>query len=534
MNFLRESSAAVDEAFLSDDAAQACGVEVVVKRTVPPDMDQRVVAAERAAQPSPVSGDAQSASTVDPSRRRATMVFVRGAVVSLSVALAAGLLGVLYYIPSVARFMQGVGINLTSLRPIHTTFAAAFIFLAGIAVVHRYIEDIAGPMTKAEKLRTKAQVILWALAGLGIVLSLLARVFSGREYMGFHPIFSIPIAIGWVLFAWNAFGHFRKGFFSRPVFVTMWTVSLFFFFYTFAEQHAWLLGRVFSDPLLDMRLQWKATGTLVGSFNLLVYGSLYYIGVKRTGDDSLVHSNLAYALFGIGLLNSFTNFGHHTYHLPQNHVVKWISFVISMLEIIILARVVWDIAGSMRHQESQTTPNTERNTLDSTGLFMEAARWWTAWILLTALVISVPPLNAIIHGTTAVMGHAMGAEIGIDSMILFAALTWVVRDQAVQRGIVLRQLDGTRFKRTIVGLNVSVGVMVGWLTLTGVVTGVSRYQGRGLPDWLNVASHPVLVVCGIAAAYFLGRVLIVLATSAFGRAWAQSDEKPDTHQIVQQ
>ncbi len=287
-------------------------------------------------------------SDVDPSRRYATITFSRGAVVALAIGMLSGVLAVLYYIPGLAPIMRSMGVQFTSLRPIHTTFVGAFIFLGGVAVVHRYFEDVAGPMRRAERLRLRLQVILWAIAGTGILVTLIFGIFSGREYLGYHPLLSIPILLGWMLFAWNFVGHMGRGVFSRPIQVTMWTVGVFFFMYTFIEQHGWLLPRVFSDPLVDLRVQWKATGTLVGSMNLFVYGSLYYLGGKLSGDERYAHSNLAYALFAVGLLNSFTNFGHHTYHLPQNDAVKWISFIISMTEIILLARVVSDIAGMVK------------------------------------------------------------------------------------------------------------------------------------------------------------------------------------------
>ncbi len=40
------------------------------------------------------------------------------------------------------------------------------------------------------------------------------------------------------------------------------------------------------------------------TFNLFVYGSLYYIGERVSGDDRYAHSKLAYALFAVGLVNN--------------------------------------------------------------------------------------------------------------------------------------------------------------------------------------------------------------------------------------
>ena len=73
-----------------------------------------------------------SLDTTCPSRRYATLTFMRGSVVALSIALLSGLLAALYYIPPVATLMMKIGLDFTALRPLHTTFAAVFIFLGGL------------------------------------------------------------------------------------------------------------------------------------------------------------------------------------------------------------------------------------------------------------------------------------------------------------------------------------------------------------------------------------------------------------------
>ena len=447
---------------------------------------------------------------VDPLRQYATLIFMRGAILSITITLLAGLLGALYYIPTVAPVMQRLGIQFTALRPIHTTFAMAFIFLAGVAVVHRFFEDEAGPMEGSERMRLRIQIIAWSIAGVGVLGSYIAGVFSGREYMGYHPIFSIPIMIGWVMFVWNFYQHLGKGLLSRPVHVTMWAVGTLFVVYTFAEQHAWLLPGLFSDPIVDMRIQWKATGTLVGSFNLFVYGTIYYVGTKLSGNASYAHSRLAYALFGVGLLNSFTNFAHHTYHLPQNELVKWISFVVSMVEIILLARVVWDIAGMIKAKRPSPPCGIQ--------LFMASAKWWTGFILVTAILISIPPINSLIHGTRLVMGHAMGAEIGIDAMALFAATTWILIEIMQRRGENPEPLSSRAYRRWIIGLNIGVAGLVGWLTISGIGTAIYRYDGLASPDWIVVGGPYVFVMFGVIAAYFLSRLLFAWMRVLFKRS----------------
>jgi nitric oxide reductase subunit B len=450
----------------------------------------------------------------DPSRKLATLTFIRGALVAVAVTLLGGLLGALYSVPSFAPAFQSLGLDLRQLRPIHTTFAGAWIFLGGVAVVHRYLQDHGGPITNGDRVRLWIQVLSWAAAGTGILVTLLLGVGSGREYIGFHPIFSALILLGWICYAWNFFRVVGPGFWSRPVYVTMWGVGMLFFMYTFIELHAYLLSGIFADPVQDLRVQWKATGTLVGSFNLFVYGSVIYIGERISGDPRYGHSKMAYALFGVGLLNSFTNFAHHTYHLPQSELVRWISFVVSMTEIIVLTRVVWDLWRLVSTVE-------DRPFCAARGSFT-AAKWWTAVILISAILISIPPLNSVIHGTYVVTGHAMGATIGIDTMILLGALIWIIGEHlcAIRGDGADGPLHCDAMKWSVIGLNVSVGALVLWLHVAGVATGVTRMgfapgETYVPPSWLGATSGPLFAATGALAVVFFGRILDTLFPLAF-------------------
>jgi nitric oxide reductase subunit B len=426
-------------------------------------------------------------------------MFAKGGLISLVIVLLAGVLGVLHYFPIGSRQLSNAGFNFTAIRPIHTTFASTWIFLASVAIIYRYLQEVNQPVTNSERWRLRLIVVVWGLTGLGIIASLFAGITSGREYMGFHPVFSISIMFGWILFGWSFFRLSWRGFFEKPVYVTMWGSGIILFLYTFTEQHAWLLPQVFADPIVDMRVQWKATGMLVGSFNLLVYGCLYYLASKLVGDDRYAHSKLAYALFGITLLNSFTNYGHHTYHLPQDHLVKWISYVVSMSEIVILAKVIWDIAKTVLEKKKAST---------ATQFFLSASKWWTMGILVTAILISIPPLNSIIHGTYVVTGHAMGAEIGIDSMILFACLAWILS----------QNLTNTKLlKQAAIGFNISTAALVVWLTVAGTVTGISRYKMLPAPEWITANNPIVFAITGISAAAFLALITFLLSRAAWSR-----------------
>lgn len=466
----------------------------------------------------PIGGVWLSFGSGDPVRQFATILFIRGGLIAIGVTLVGGMLGALYSIPSLAPAFQSLGLDLRQLRPIHTTFASAWIFLGGVAVVHRWLQDYGGTATRGDRIRMRVQVLCWAVAGAGILATLIVGVGSGREYLGFHPVFSALILVGWLCYAWNFFRVAGPNFFERPLYLTMWGVGMLFFIVTFVEQHLYLLPGIFANPLQDLQVQWKATGTLVGAFNLFVYGSIIYIGERISGDPEYGHSKVAYALFGVGLLNSFTNFAHHTYHLPQDHLVKWISFVVSMMEISILCRASYDLWKLVRTTE-------DRAFCAARGSFA-ASKYWSVFILLSAVLISVPPLNAIIHGTYAVTGHAMGATIGIDSMVLIGAIIWILGEHLAARegedaaGV----LHTAAMRQIVVGLNIGVAALVGWLHVSGTITGVSRAgfapgEVYVPPAWLPMWNGILFAATGFVALVFFVALLWKLMPVAFRYWW---------------
>jgi nitric oxide reductase subunit B len=459
----------------------------------------------------------------DPVRQFATITFIRGGLIAIAITLAGGILGAFYSVPTLAPWFQSFGLDLRQLRPIHTAFASAWIFLGGVAVVHRWLQDHGGVASQGDRWRLRIQVLSWAIAGAGILVTLAMGVTSGREYVGFHPIFSAFILVGWLCYTWNFFRVAGPGFFHRPIYLTMWGVGMLFFIVTFTEQHLYLLPAVFGDPVQDLQVQWKATGTLVGSFNLFVYGAIIYISERISGDPTYGHSRVAYALFGVGLLNSFTNFAHHTYHLPQDHVVKWISFVVSMTEIAILTRATFDLWKLVRVRRDD-------EFCAARGSFA-ASKHWTVFILFSSVLISIPPLNAIIHGTYVVTGHAMGATIGIDTMVLLGAVIWILGEHLRAReGEAASKVLHTRGARAVVvGLNLSVLTLVVWLHASGTITGITRAafapgEVYVPPAWLTAWNGILFASTGFLALVFFALLLGRLFPVSF-RYWWVSERR---------
>ena len=348
---------------------------------------------------------------------------IRLALVCVVIAVIGGMLAAVHYVLGMSQSFNELGLTLPRLRPLHTTFASVWIYGGGIAVVYHYLSRQAGGLSRGDITRFWFHTACWVGAGLGIFVTVSLGVFSGREYLGFHPLFSILLLAGWLAFAWTFLRRLRHGFFAQPIYVWFWTIGILFFVYTFVEGHAWLLPSVAENPVRDLQIQWKSCGTLVGSFNFLVYGTLIYVSERLSGDRSYAQSKVAFWLFGVGCLNSFTNYVHHTYHVPQTELAKWIAFVVSMLEGILLMRVVWDVRRMIA----------ARGTADANAhpalRFFTATKWWTAAMVGSASRLSVPKLNTLVHGTTAVTGCGLSpAERSITVSDLSTSLSsWLRR-----------------------------------------------------------------------------------------------------------
>jgi nitric oxide reductase subunit B len=453
-------------------------------RTVTPVAD--AVVSAPASAPAP-----QSPTGID----RTVVTQLRMAVTCILLAVAGGFLAALHYVPGISTWLNARGAALTQLRPIHTAFASLWIFGAALAVVYHWLSTQHGGLDRGDRLRFRFHTACWIVAGAGAFVTLGLGITSGREYLDFHPAFSALFLLGWFAYAWTFLRRLRHSFWAQPIYVWFWTVGTLYFIYTFVEGHAWLLPQVFDNPVRDLQLQWKSCGTLVGSFNFLMYGALTYVAERLSGNKAYAQSPTAFWLFGVGCLNSFTNYAHHTYHLPQTASVKWVAFLVSMAELVILLKVIADITRALR---AQPAPFCGR------GSWLTHAKWWTGAMLLYSIIISVPNLNSIVHGTHVIVGHAMGTTIGIDTLVLLGTAWWLVGEAG--GAAVRNQIDCGLQRHCVRWISGLLAVLVAWLIAAGTAHGLYRYQGLPTPEWV-AASRWLLPLCGGA----MGAWLVVVA-----------------------
>ncbi|HMN33482.1 MAG: cbb3-type cytochrome c oxidase subunit I [Chitinophagaceae bacterium] len=340
----------------------------------------------------------------------------------LMIGLTFGFIGSVQYL--VPDFLKE-WISFDKVRPLHVSSVVFWILVTAMGSVITFLQEHIGGSIKYPPL-LKAQFWVFAITFLLIIISYFLGIFGGREYWEFHPYFAFPIAFGWLLFIINVFSSI-KNFRNQPVYVWMWLTGLVFFLFTYIESNLWQILWFRKEIIHDMTIQWKSYGSLVGSWNMLIYGSSIYLMDKISGNQKYSYSSIAFALYFLGLLNGMFNWGHHIYTLPTHHFVKHIAYIISMTELILIARIIY------LWKDSLTTAKMHKHLRSYQ--FIIAADVWVFITLILAILMSIPALNVYMHGTHVVVAHTMGATIGINTMLLFAYIFDVIKDSTINEKI---------------------------------------------------------------------------------------------------
>lgn len=157
----------------------------------------------------------------------------------------------------------------------------------------------------------------------------------------------------------------------------------------------------------SLTVEWHALDTVFAGFNTALYG-LGILLVSEPGSGRPPRSPWLYCLSVFALLSTF---GHHHYMSGQPGALKQIAFVASMLGIL----------SFVRHVRSVSRRN-HRTTDDPSAPLFRTASAWMIFAVGTGVLIAIPRVNLVLHGTHAIVGHAMGAVIGVDVMIILAGL----------------------------------------------------------------------------------------------------------------
>ena len=334
-------------------------------------------------------------------------IFLLSALLMLVLGLCFGLLAATIYIyPDFLK--QQIGF--ISLRPLHVSSAMFWIILGATGCIYN------GMKIYITHVKTKIigiiQWILWLVAIAGIITSYFIKDFGGREYWEFNAVWALPIAMAWILFLIN-FSSLVYKIKNWPVYIWMWLTGILFFLFTFTENYLWVFSYFREHFITDMTIQWKVNGSLVGSWNQILYGTAIFLMDKISNTKNSGRSKFAFFMYFLGLFNLMFNWGHHIYTLPTEKYIRYIGYIVSMTEWAFFIKIVYDWKSSINTIQKHYHYFPYR--------FIMAADIWVFINMGQAILMSIPAINIYTHGTHVTVAHAMGTTIGINSMILLAA-----------------------------------------------------------------------------------------------------------------
>ncbi|MBL7931163.1 MAG: cbb3-type cytochrome c oxidase subunit I [Bacteroidia bacterium] len=333
--------------------------------------------------------------------------FLLVALILLVTGLVFGLMAALNYILP-GNLKDSLGF--ISLRPLHVSSVQFWILLGASGSVFCSLELLS--KKKSNQTISLLQLLLWLIAIFGILRSYFIKDFGGREYWEFNPIWALPLAAAWLLFLVNFFMTV-KPLKNWPVYVWMWMTGIVFFLFTFTENYLWIFPYFREHFVKDMTIQWKVNGSLVGSWNQIIYGTSFFLMTRISGSDEVTRSKLAFGMYFLGLFNLMFNWGHHIYTLPTAPYVRYFGYGVSMTEWFIFLRLIYTWRQSLTDIQKHYHYFPYR--------FLMAADLWVFLNIGQALLMSIPAINIYTHGTHVTVAHAMGTTIGINTMILMAA-----------------------------------------------------------------------------------------------------------------
>jgi nitric oxide reductase subunit B len=413
-------------------------------------------------------------------------------------------------------------------RPLHVSLVVAWIFLAAIAGIYFYLHKISQLQLYSLKL---ANLHFWLFLSTGILIigSYLAGKFGGREYWEFPPVLAIPIIASWIIFGINFFKTVFQIKINWPVYKWMWATGIIFFLLTYIEANLWVLPYFHTNVIREITIQWKSYGALVGSWNMLVYGTAIFVMGQISGNQKAAHSKIAFFMYFLGLTNLLFGWAHHIYPVPAASWIRHLAYAISMTELLILAWIIYNWKKSLSESKKHL------HNLSYSFLF--ASDIWIYINLSLALLISIPAINIFTHGTHITVAHAMGSTIGINTMILFSSVFLMINTQWPQKLKSKEKYIKTGFYIS----NISLLVFFIALTAAGAIKGFYSLQHELSFQEIMGKANPLLLVFAIAGlGLMLGVFMIVIPAiipvykSFFTLEKLENQTKPTLHADVPQ
>lgn len=364
-------------------------------------------------------------------------IAVRTVIVSLVCTLATG---VLVAIKSVQPALAVHRAPMQVLQPLHT-LSALVLLLAGmaagiLAAVHR-----AGSRPNAAAAHAPIALLLFlALASISIVLG----HGSGLEYVSWPlGLTALPLLalVGMAWSVWRALpslaGLSAEGAWLLLMGAVLTPLGL-------TERS---IGATAANHTRALMVEWHSLDTVFAGINTSLYGLAILLS-SAPGHSRSLRNRWLYALAVFALLSTF---GHHHYLSPQPRTIKIIAIVASMLGMVSFIRHV--------RRTRRALASSPEGLPDA---LLITASVWTTFAVGSGVLLAVPHINLIFHGTHAIVGHAMGAIIGVNVAIILAIISSAHRCANAHRG------------RQVLAFNVVLALIVIDLVVAGAVKGLMR------------------------------------------------------------
>lgn len=382
------------------------------------------------------------------SGKRVAFTFWVIALSCLVLGLLFGMAGSLQYV--IPGFLKDQ-FSFAKMRPLHVFLVTQWISCAAVGSMYYFLPSIS-QRKLFSPLLAKLHLFIQSFVITIAVVNFFMGNFTGREYMEF-PVWIVGLMIiGWIFAGINLLVTVKPKYNTAPVYVWSWSTGILFFIITLTEASLWQLDFFSGNIIRDITVQWKALGSMVGAWNMLIYGSAIYVMCKISGNDAMARSKPAFFFYFLGMANLMFNWGHHTYIVPASPIIKNTAYFISMTELLILFNMIWKWRKSLSKEDKEQH------------LSYRLLKMTDNWILLNltlAIIMSVPAINFFTHGTHITVAHAMGATIGINTTILLAAGFYIYFIDKQARFVHIKP----RNKRTLWVFNIS--LLVFWISLVG-------------------------------------------------------------------
>lgn len=384
------------------------------------------------------------------------------------------------------------------LRPIHVSAALFWIITGTASCVFCYKNEL-WQYSRAEEGLGHFFMVLWMATIVIAFINYSFDNYGGGTYWELPPYLNLPLLAGWMCFIFAYFKPVTRG---MPVYAWMWGTGILFFLITFLERKLGQIIWLREGVLNEFNVQWKATGLMIGAWNQMLYGICFFLLEKISRNTGTAKSRKAFLFYFLGLFNLVFSLGYHIYDAGGTAWIRYIIYIGNMAEWLFLIGVLRNFRAGISERMKLKYAVSYR--------FIISAEFWVVVNLLLALLMSVPAINYYINSTHVTVALVMGSTIGINSLILLACISYMLRVD--EQSVVLQKTVRAAIRLNNISLFffltalITAGVLTDFLSDVQPGSGFSIIWKPAFPFLLffAVAGFGILAALGTIVMIYMG------------------------------